>query len=271
MIGASDLTVVRGGRPILRGVSLAAVGGEVLAIVGPNGAGKSTLLRALAGELTPTSGEVRLGGQPITRWRARDAARVRAVLPQHASLSFPFRVEEVVRLGRLPHATCPEVDARVCADALAEVGLAGIGGRRYDTLSGGERQRVQLARVLAQLEGPGPRALLLDEPTSALDLAAAWRVLTLARRRAAAGVAVVVVIHDLSTALAVADRVALLSDGCLVAAGLPDDTLTVARVGEVWGIDVSCVTDPHTGRRVIIPCPPTHEESPWISRTAGPN
>ena len=128
-------------------------------------------------------------------------ARARAVLPQEATLAFPFTVLEVALLGRAPHVRFAESahDIAVTRRAVAAVGLAHFEHRLYPTLSGGERQRVQLARALAQISGlaPGaPRLLLLDEPTSSLDPAHQHRTLKLARALAQDGATVLTIAVD---------------------------------------------------------------------------
>lgn len=224
---------------ILADVDLEVRGGEVLAFVGPNGAGKSSLLGLLAGDLTPTEGEVLLDGRPVAGHRPAALARRRGVLLQEHRLSFPFTVLEVVRMGRAPWRGRPEESRD---DELVELGLrtadvAHLAGRRFPSLSGGEKARTSFARVLAQ----DPRLLLLDEPTAALDIAHQERTLAVARERAQVGDAVVVVLHDLSLAAAYADRMVLLSRGRVVADGPPARVLTAQRVSEVYEHPVEVV------------------------------
>src|SRR5690606_14331318 len=141
------------------------------AIIGPNGSGKTTLLRAIAGDIA-ASGIVRINSLDITKLRPWQLATLRAVLPQPATLAFPFTVREVVALG-ITDGSRQDASRRP-EEALARVDLAGFGGRMYQELSGGEQQRVQLARVLCQVWSPaseeGPRWLLLDEPITGLDI-----------------------------------------------------------------------------------------------------
>ncbi|MEU6989156.1 heme ABC transporter ATP-binding protein [Streptomyces sp. NPDC046465] len=248
---AVGLRVRLGGREVLAGVSLAARAGEVLALVGPNGAGKSTLLAALAADLAPAEGAVRVCGRPATDWNAPELALRRAVLPQSAALSFPFPVEDVVRMGRAPWAgTRPaDDDDRIVRESMAATEVGAFATRSFAALSGGERARVALARVLAQ-RAP---LLLLDEPTAALDLRHQELVLRICRERAAAGDAVVVVLHDLSLAAAHADRVAVLCDGTVAAAGAPGDVLGQALLSEVYRQPVEVFPHPRTGVPVITP------------------
>lgn len=247
---AAGVSVTLGGARVLDDVSVEVRAGEVLALVGPNGAGKSTLLSALTGDAV-SAGAVTLDGAPLTAWTATEAAMRRAVLLQQVRLSFPFTVAEVVEMGRAPWAGTPleDGDDDAVRSALAEADVAPFAGRRFTSLSGGEQARVALARVLAQRTG----VLLLDEPTAALDLRHQELVLGVARTRAAAGVAVVVVLHDLNLAAAHADRVAVLAGGRLVATGPPRDVLGGALLTDVYEHDVEVIAHPRTGTPVILP------------------
>jgi iron complex transport system ATP-binding protein len=232
MIAAESITIVRGGRPLLDRLSMELRHGEVLAVLGPNGAGKSTLLRALSGELRPDGGRVTLEGTPIDRIRPRELARRRAVLPQHASVAFAMTARAVAALGRLPH----DGDGGAVAAALRQAGVAHLADRLYQTLSGGEQQRVHLARVLAQLAGPEGAYLLLDEPVAALDIAHQLAICALARPRAQAGIAVLMVLHDVNLAARVADRVLLMRSGTVHAIGPPCTTLRPETLEPVFGV-----------------------------------
>ncbi|MFC8126352.1 heme ABC transporter ATP-binding protein [Streptomyces sp. NPDC057302] len=248
---ASELVVRLGGREVLAGVSLTARAGEVLALVGPNGAGKSTLLAALAADLPADEGVVRVCGRPTTAWPARELALRRAMLPQSAALSFPFAVEDVVRMGRAPWAgtALEDDDDRIVREAMASTEVGEFAARPFSALSGGERARVALARVLAQ-RAP---LLLLDEPTAALDLRHQELVLRVCRERAAAGDAVVVVLHDLGLAGAYADRVAVLRGGVVAAEGAPAGVFTGELLTEVYRQPVEVFPHPRTGAPVVAP------------------
>ncbi|MFE7335191.1 heme ABC transporter ATP-binding protein [Streptomyces griseus] len=250
-VEAVGLSVRLGQRQVLDSVDLTAHAGEVVALVGPNGAGKSTLLAALAADLAPGSGEVRIDGRPADAWSAPELALRRSVLPQSAALSFPFPVEDVVRMGRAPWAGTEredEDDAAVAA-AMAATEVTRFAGRPFSALSGGEKARVALARVLAQ-RAP---LMLLDEPTAALDLRHQELVLRICRERAAAGDAVVVVLHDLGLAAAYADRAAVLHDGRIAELGAPDEVFTGELLGEVYRQPVEVFPHPRTGTPLIVP------------------
>lgn len=242
-----------GDAPVLEGVDLSLVPGELCVVLGPNGAGKTTLLRALAGLLRPRSGEVRLGGRRVAELRRREVARRLAVVPQELLVPFPYRVRELVAMGRAPHVgplgrEGPR-DRAVVDDAIETLGLSAFAERGYDTLSGGEKQRVVLARALAQ-EAP---ALLLDEPTAHMDLG--HRVHTFEWLREWVGRvpgerAALVVTHDLILAQHFADRVVLLHRGRVAASG-GVEVLTLERIGEVYEVDASLSHDA-SGRPVIV-------------------
>ncbi|CAM5347976.1 heme ABC transporter ATP-binding protein [Streptomyces narbonensis] len=248
---AVGLRVALGGQAVLDGVGIGVRAGEVLALVGPNGAGKSTLLAALAADLAPGAGEVRIGGRPAGGWTAGELALRRAVLPQAAALTFPFPVAEVVRMGRAPWAGTEREDEDEAAVALAMAAteVEAFAGRPFSALSGGERARVALARVLAQRTG----LLLLDEPTAALDLRHQELVLRVCRERAAAGDAVVVVLHDLGLAAAHADRVAVLHGGRIEAAGAPSEVLDAEVLSRVYRQPVEVFPHPRTGVPLVVP------------------
>ncbi|MER7465209.1 heme ABC transporter ATP-binding protein [Streptomyces sp. NPDC097981] len=248
---AVGLRVRLGGREVLAGIDLTVRAGEVLALAGPNGAGKSTLLAALAADLPATGGVVRIDGRPVGDWAARDLALRRSVLPQSAAMSFPFPVGDVVRMGRAPWAGTPLADAdeQAVAAAMARAEVAGFAARPFSALSGGERARVALARVLAQ-QAP---LLLLDEPTAALDLRHQELVLRICRERAAAGDAVVVVLHDLGLAAAYADRAAVLHEGRIAVDGPPAEAFGDELLSRVYRQPVEVFPHPRTGAPLVVP------------------
>ena len=246
-------------REVLRGVDLAANAGELVALIGPNGAGKSTLLRVIGGLLRPTAGGVTIDGTDMTALDRRSIARQIAIVPQVFETLFPFTVREIVALGRTsrlgPFGTLGADDARAVARALDDLDATDLADRRIDRVSGGERQRAVLAMALAQEAG----VLLLDEPTEHLDpthqRATLERVVTLARAR---GLAVVAVLHDLNLAAAFATRVVLLADGAVVREGEPRQVITAELVSAVFGPGLRVVM--HEGRPFVIPEPAKVEE-----------
>lgn len=256
---AQHLTCTAGGRRLLDDVSAAVPPGRLTALIGPNGAGKSTLLRALAGEIQPGAGTVRLDDRPLGSWTRRERARRVAVLPQEGTLAFPLTGLEIALLGRAPHPGSGETaaDLEIACGALAAADAAEFAGRRYPTLSGGEKARVHLARVLAQVwDCPlgRPGYLLLDEPTAALDFAQQHRLLALAREFARQrGAGVFAVLHDLNLAAQYADDVIALRAGRVVAHGAPGEVLDAALLAEVFDLPALVLRHPKHGWPLIVP------------------
>lgn len=242
-------SVVIEGQAILDDAHVSLVPGELLVVVGPNGAGKSTLLGVIAGDLTPTTGEVVLDGTPIAHRGPLALARERAVQLQEQHLAFGFRVIEVVRMGRTAWAgtEAEDRDEAAVAEAIARADVGRFVDRSFPTLSGGEKARAGFARVTAQ----EARILLLDEPTAALDVKYQERVLREARRLAAVGYAVVAVLHDLTLAAAHADRICVVAGGRIVATGTPAEVLTAERLTRVYDHPVDVIV--HRGVPVVIP------------------
>lgn len=264
---AIDLCVRLRQRQVLRDLNLE-IGAGWTALVGPNGAGKSTLLRALAGLQPPAAGRVVLLPDPargtgaasldLYRTPARERARHLAWLAQHGEITGELSVRETVMLGRIAQlgllASPQAADEAAVERAMALTGCTPWQERRLQELSGGERQRVLLARVLATEAS----LLLLDEPTTHLDaphqvaLARLFRHLTrnqadplrggCERRSRNQPRAVVSVLHDLPIAL-LADRLLVLDDGALRAAGPPVDPAVQAALVRVFGGAIRIETD----------------------------
>ncbi len=256
MLRLDRISLRQGARLCLQDISLELQSGELLVLAGPNGAGKSSLLKMACGEWRPSDGRLSLEGRALDDWKAGERARRLAVLPQQSQLDFAFLAEEVVALGRLPHASGWRRDGEIVRQAMSLMGVEELARSPYTQLSGGERRRVQLARVLAQVwpdpAAPPRRALLLDEPTAGLDWAHQLELMQNLRQLAAQGLAVLVVLHDLNLALRYADRVGLLQQGRMNALGPAEQVLEPMRIREVFAVDVSLVSHPRDGRPVII-------------------
>lgn len=253
---ADAVCVMAADRCLVAEASLQLAPGELCVVIGPNGAGKSTLMKALCGDMVAQSGSVLLEDRDIHRWNLTARARVRAVLPQHTALTFPFTVREVVEMGRAPYRSYkdPQADRCAVAQAMQLADVAHLQNRFYPSLSGGEAQRVQLARVLAQLDNPSgdARYLFLDEPTASLDPAHQHATLKLARRLVQSNVAVLAVLHDLNLAALYADRVVMMREGRILADGPLREVLTEALIGRVFELPVSVLDHPNLDRPLIV-------------------
>jgi iron complex transport system ATP-binding protein len=239
------LVVELGGVRVLHGVDLDIAPGEWVTVIGPNGAGKSTLLRAIGG-LLPSVGEVELFGSPTARLRARDRARVVAMVAQSPVVPPGMAVLDYVLLGRTPYIAPLARESSSDLDAVRQVlrrlDLMAFANRPLETLSGGERQRVFLARALAQ----GATLLLLDEPTTALDIGHQQEVLELVDElRRDSGLTVLASMHELSIAGEYADRMVLLARGRVEACGLPAAVLTQELLARHYGAQVRVVDGAH--------------------------
>ncbi len=244
------LSVYYGSVQALQSVELSVDAGEWLCLIGPNGAGKSTLLGAIAGvvsyEGTIWAGEVRL-----EELRARERARLVALVPQRPAAPLGASVVDYVALGRTPHLSYfgreSSRDMRAVREALAMAGVEDLAERSVGSLSGGEFQRVVLARALAQ----EPRILLLDEPTSALDVGFQQQVLELVDDlRRQAGLTVVSAMHDLTLAGQFAQRLALVRGGRLLEVGTPVQVLRAELIAESYSARVAVLDDGYGGRVV---------------------
>ncbi|MFB4195649.1 ABC transporter ATP-binding protein [Streptomyces carpaticus] len=238
------LGVERNGRALVRDLSLEIGTGQIVGLVGPNGSGKSTALRCVYRALTPTTGTVLLHDRDLTALTRRESARRIAALTQEGGSELDFTVAEIVALGRAPHLRGNQAlgarEQELCRRAMEQLDVLHLADRGVLTLSGGERQRVLAARALVQ----EPEVLVLDEPTNHLDIRHQIELLTLLR---GSGLTVVIVLHDLNLAAAVCDRIGVLAEGALVAAGTPREVLTAQLVRTVFGIDATVVPHPLTG------------------------
>jgi iron complex transport system ATP-binding protein len=239
------------GRPVVREVSLVALGGGWLALIGPNGSGKSSFIRACAGLLN-YEGEFIFDGIDLRTLRGRDRARLVGYVPQEPVLPPDMTVAEYVLLGRTAHigyfGNAGTRDRSEAADAMARLDVAAFAGRRLARLSGGERQRVVLARALAGR----PRLLLLDEPTSMLDIGHEQSVLDLVDGLRADGLTVLSALHDLTLAGQYATRLVLLDSGSVAAAGPAPEVLTETMIERVYAARVT-VTRDADGGSVVAP------------------
>lgn len=234
LLECRNLQVQVQGRVLVRALHLQVRPGSILAILGQNGCGKSLSLHTFAGLRAPAGGEIFIADRPLAEWPRRALARKLALLPQNIEDPFPATVIETVLLGRHPHIARWQwesaADKAIALSALASVGLAGYENREILTLSGGERRRAALAAVFAQ----DPEIFLLDEPTNQLDPQHQLEALTLLRRRADAGAAVIATLHDPNLAVRFADHALLIGDGGLWSYGTVDQILTADNLSILY-------------------------------------
>ncbi|HEV8471209.1 MAG TPA: ABC transporter ATP-binding protein [Methylomirabilota bacterium] len=221
------------------GLSFAIEPGEVFGVIGPNSAGKTTLLRLLTRVLEPARGDIMLDARSIRALAVWELARHVAVVPQEAPRPFPFSVEQLVMMGRYPHA--PQrffedaADVAAARAAMAATETLALARVPLEQCSGGERQRALLARALAQ----EPRLLVLDEPTAHLDLRYQAETAALLRRlNRERGMTILLVSHDLNLAAELCDRLLLLHAGEIARVGTPVEVLEQTLLESVFGCRV---------------------------------
>jgi iron complex transport system ATP-binding protein len=233
LLAAENVTVSRGGRTILRDVSVQAHAGEFIAVLGPNGAGKSTLLSVLAGLLKPDSGRVMLDSKVLASLSPKQIAARRAYLPQNPRLEWPLSVERLVALGLTPKLPAtgglPESFGPAITRALELCDLTAKRGQAATTLSGGEFARAMLARAIVS----EPQILIVDEPITGLDPRHAMATLQLLSVFAKSGTLVIASLHDLTLAARYPGRVIVLVDGAVIGDA---DSLTEELVHRAFGV-----------------------------------
>ena len=205
----------------------------------------------MSGILRYRDGAVSLDGADIKSLSSRDLAAALALVPQIAPYTHGFTSMEIVLMGRYPHLGRFQIegreDDRIARESMRLTESEQFAARTLDTLSGGERQRVFVSRALAQQ----PRVLLLDEPTSNLDVFHQLKVFDLVRRLVDDGLTAIAAIHDLNMAARYCDRLALLSEGRMLAEGTPEEVLSPGAIERAFGVKAAVYRDPITGSLAI--------------------
>jgi iron complex transport system ATP-binding protein len=234
MLQANSIQFSIPNRPIVDRATVSLQAGEFTALMGPNGAGKSTLFKLISGDLTCKHGIVTYNGLPLNHLKPKQLACLRAVMPQHTSVTFPFRAIEVVELGLL--LSNQTYAPTTLEDVMRATHTWNLRNELLGNLSGGEKQRVQLARVLAQIweQKPYPRYLLLDEPTSSMDISQQHHVLQVFKALKQRNIGVLAILHDLNLAANYADKIILLKDGRILHQGPTRDVMTSGNLEEVF-------------------------------------
>ena len=253
-LAAERLSAGYGDRLVIEQLDLIVPPGAVTAIVGANACGKSTLLRSMSRLLAPKAGQVVLDGRAVHRMPAKQLARTLGLLPQSPIAPDGITVADLVGRGRHPHQAVfsrwSATDELAVAEALEATDTVDLADRAVDELSGGQRQRVWIAMVLAQRTD----LLLLDEPTTFLDVSHQVEVLDLLidlnRSR---GTTIVMVLHDLNLAARYADHLIAMAGGGIHAVGEPADVLTEQTVRAVFGLESRVISDPVSGRPLMLP------------------
>jgi iron complex transport system ATP-binding protein len=241
------------GKKVVDGLSIALAPGKFYGVIGPNGCGKTTVIDLLCRFRAPQHGQIRYGGKTLSAYSKRHLAREIALVPQNFYINFPFRVRDVVMMGRYPYIprfgrpSARDID--IVAAVMEAADVAGMSERLITELSGGERQRVVFARALAQ-DTP---MLILDEATSNLDIGHAMRLLALAADRIRQGSGTVfAVFQDINQAAAYCDHLIFMSRGRIAAHGDTRKVLTPETVREVFDVDARVYHDDYSNALHVV-------------------
>lgn len=212
MIRLDKVTSGYGGVSIIKDVSLSFEKGDIVSIIGKNGCGKTTLLKTASKLIKPYSGDVLLDGESIFNMSSKETAKKISYLPQNRDIPY-ITVYDLVMHGRFPYLGFPRIpteqDKTIVQDALDKLEITKYKDKSIKELSGGERQKVYIAMVLAQ----DTEIVFLDEPTTYLDINHQLEILEIVKNLKKIGKTVVMVIHDLNSALSYSDKVCLMDKG----------------------------------------------------------
>lgn len=244
-IKAKNLEIGYGDSIVVADMDIEVKKGEITTIIGPNGSGKSTVLKAMTRLLKYRSGCVSVGARDLLQYGSKELARLVGVLPQKHTAPPDFKVKDLVSYGRMPYQKWFEKnskeDEEIIDWALEVTGTSHLKDKSINSCSGGEAQRVWIAMVLTQK----PEILFLDEPTTYLDIAHQMETMRLVKKlKSEAGVGVVMVLHDLTQALEVSDRIVVIKNGKKYSEGAPGDVITPDMLKEVYHVDCDVVSIP---------------------------
>lgn len=238
IISCRDVTVSRGGRPLIHNFSYNLERGCIAALIGPNGAGKSTLLAALSGVLALDRGVIKLAGRNLRALPRRQIASQLGLLPQETEDPYPTTVLETALMGRHPHIGFwrweSSHDVTLARSALSQTGLQSLATRNVSALSGGERRRLALATLLCQ----EPEVYLLDEPLDQLDPSYQIKVMKILERLAIQGAAILASIHDLTIAARFTHECLLIMPDGNIVSGPTPEVLTEKTLSNAFGVKI---------------------------------
>ncbi|MEM0448206.1 MAG: ABC transporter ATP-binding protein [Methanomassiliicoccales archaeon] len=251
LLKMDDVVFSYGSVSVLQDVCLEAFPGEILGLVGPNGSGKTTMLRCINGILTPKQGRIAIDEEDVKELTRLELTRKIGYVPQNASAEMCTpTVFEVVLMGRRPHITWDYTkrDRDIAWEAMEEMRVKDLALKRFDQLSSGQAQRVLLARAIAQQV----RMLLLDEPTSNLDIKHQIEVMRSIRNQVLTkNIGACAVVHDLDLAMRFCDKVVMLHEGKVLAAGARDEVLTTENIRKAYGVE-TVIAEVYGRKRVLV-------------------
>lgn len=248
-----QVTFGYGDRAVIDDLSLDCAPGKFYGILGPNGSGKTTLLDLLTAHRRPSAGQIRYHGRPLGDYPRRQLAKEMALVPQNFYVNFPFRVREIVMMGRYPHMprfSPPSAeDRRVVDEVMSETRISAYAGRLVTELSGGEKQRVVFARALAQ-DTP---LLLLDEATASMDIHHAIGTLNLvAERVKSRNQTALAVMQDINLAAMYCEHLIFMKHGRIVCHGPTEQVLNPDTVRRVFEVETKVYDEPFSRAKQVV-------------------
>ena len=234
-------------KSILSRVNIEIPEGSITGIIGKNGAGKSTLVKILSGFLSPTQGDVSIGGKKLIEFSTTELALKRSVLSQEVPISFGLSVLDILLMGRYPYGKLTSMDYEVVDQVIESLDLKTLLETSYPSLSGGERQKVQFGKALCQLfpmNKDEKKVLFLDEPLSALDLSVQQVILSkVSELNTQFGLTVVFVLHDLNYISKYCKNIFLLERGELVLKGSPSEVFNEVNLKKYFNVNSKVIRD----------------------------
>jgi len=225
--------------PVVENLSVSIQEQDFIGLIGPNGSGKSTLLKVMGGILESDSGSIQFKESPISKINKKLFAQSVSWIPQDHPMVFPFKVSEIVLMGRHPYLSPlsfeSSEDFEISRRAMETTMTSQFADRYFNEISGGEKQRVMIASALAQ----NPEMMLLDEPTAALDLKYQVQILKILKDlNTTHKMTLVLAMHDLNLASKFCNRLILLDEGKIVRDGSPEQVLKKDILEQVYGVEI---------------------------------
>jgi len=229
---------------VLRSISINIKSQEFVGVIGPNGSGKSTLLKLLGSVLKPDSGQIFFKERNYINYQRKQLAQSITWVPQEHPMVFPFKVSEIVLMGRHPYLSAftfeGENDIEIARSAMKQTQTLQFAERGFNEISGGEKQRVVIAGAIAQ----EPELMILDEPTSALDIKYQIQILSILKRlNESKKTTVILAMHDLHLASKFCTRLILLEEGKIFKDGKTEEVLQKEHIEKVYGVKVHLIHD----------------------------
>ncbi|NMM63128.1 ABC transporter ATP-binding protein [Clostridium sp. P21] len=253
---AKNVVCGYGKKDIVKDISMGVSSGEILCLLGPNGVGKTTFFKTILGLLKVRGGQILLDGQDIHNWSRKQLAKAIGYVPQAHTPPFPFKVFDVVLMGRTAYLSTfsspSKEDRDIAEKVIDDLDISYLRDKIYTEISGGERQMVLIARALAQQ----PKILIMDEPTSNLDFGNQIKVLEQINKLSKKGLAVIMTSHYPNHAFLCSTKVAFMQRNNEFKIGNVDEVVTENMLKKAYGINVKIITTTNSNGVKVKSCVP---------------